>query len=182
MKHLVVFLGLSLLVLSCGGNKNELAFDKRIEAYEDSIEQWGGGLGSKEEINGFAERYISLLLETYEEEPKNPKNPQYLDRVHMWYATIGKPVESIKWATILLDKYPKYENREMVLESVAAIYDGDITPRDSNKVRQYYLQLLKEFPTMDKEKKEGIEQRLKYNQLSFEEYLMKQISEGEIQP
>lgn len=173
MKNFGLLIGITFLLASCGGKKNEASVHTRIDQYEDSIKQWGGGLGTSEKINSFADRYIAILLEAYEDDPKNPKNPEYLDRVHMWYATKGEPNQAVKWATTVLEKYPKYANRELVLESVAAMYDGEITPRDSIKVREYYTQLLKEFPNMDKDKKEGIEQRLKFNHLSFEEYLMK---------
>lgn len=173
MKKIALYFLLSFLVTACGGKNKEISIHKKIDLYEDSIKQWGGGLGTKDEINDFAERYISTLLEAYNEEPKNPNNPTYLDRVHMWYASIDKPLESIKWGTVILEKYPQYENREMVIESIASLYDGDVTPRDSNKVREYYNQLLKEFPNMDKEKKEGIEKRLKYNNLSLMEFIMK---------
>lgn len=172
MKQLVVFAAIVLLISACGGKKNELSYDQRIAQYEDSIEQWGGGLGSQEEINGFAERYINLLLETYNEESSNPNNATYLDRVHMWYASIGKPNESVKWGETLLKKFPNYSNRAMVIESMAAMYDGDITPRDSNKVRSYYTQLLTEFPKLNPEKRKDIEKRLKYNNLSLEEYIV----------
>lgn len=175
MKRLFVVLILIISITSCGGNKRKEAIHERIDAYEDSIRQWGGGLGNKEEINTFADSYIATLLEAYEEQPDNAKTPVYLDRVHMWYTVKGEYANSIKWATQLLETYPTYENREMVLESVASMYDLHITPRDSTKVRACYEQLLKEFPRMDVTKKKSIVDRLKYNQLSFEEYIIKNI-------
>lgn len=182
MKNTIFYTALSLTLFACGGKKNEVSVHTRIDQYEDSIRQWGGGAGDPERINGFADRYISVLLEAYEEDSKNAKTPGYLDRVHMWYVVKGDTKNAVKWAETILKNYPDYENREMLLESVASMYDGEITPRDSVKVREYYTQLLKEFPKMDKEKKEGIEQRLKYNHLSFEEYLMKQIGGEEELP
>lgn len=167
----------TLLVAACGGKKNEVSVHTRIEHYEDSIKQWGGGQGFKQDRMDFADRYIGVLKEAYEEEPKHPKTPEYLDRIHMWYATKGDAKNAVKWADLLLKKYPGYENREMLLESVAVMYDNDIQPRDSVKVREYYTQLLSEFPDMDKENKAAIEQRLKYNRLSLDEFIMKQIME-----
>lgn len=173
MKKIRLYVALSFLVVACGGKNNQISIHEKIDLYEDSINQWGGGLGTKDMINGFAERYIATLLEAYKNEPENPQTPVYLDRVHMWYASIDRPIESIHWGTVLLEKYPDYENREMVIESIASMYDGDITPRDSNKVREYYTLLLKEFPNMNKEKKEAVEKRLKYNNLSLMDYILK---------
>jgi hypothetical protein len=182
MKRTICYAILSLTLVACGGKKNEASVHTQIDQYEDSIRQWGGGAGDPERVNGFADRYIGILLEAYKEDSKNAKTPEYLDRVHMWYVVKGDTKNAVKWAETVLKNYPKYENREMLLESVASIYDGEITPRDSVKVREYYTQLLNEFPKMDKEKKEGIEQRLKFNNLSFEEYLMKQIGGAEELP
>lgn len=182
MKKTILYTILSLALLACGGKKDEKSVHTRIDQYEDSIRQWGGGAGDLERVNSFADRYIGVLLEAYEEDAENSKTPEYLDRVHMWYAVKGDTKNAVKWAETVLKNYPDYENREILLESVASMYDGEITPRDSVKVREYYTQLLKEFPDMDKEKKAGIEQRLKSNNLSFDEYLMKQIGGAEELP
>ncbi len=175
MKKIGFLYLLALVMASCGGSKNEVSVHKRIDMYEDSVQQWGGGLGTPERIDAFADRYIAVLLEAYEEEPENPKNPEYLDRVHMWYATKGDSKEAIKWATKIIEAYPKYENRMMVLSSIAEMYD-EAEPRDSVKVREYYTLILKENPKMDEERKEEIEQRLKHNNLSLMDYMILQIS------
>lgn len=182
MKKSGLFVIVALVVAACGGNKNEVSVHTRIEQYEDSIRQWGGGQGFKQDRMDFADRYITVLLEAYEEDPENPKTPAYLDRVHMWYATKADAKNAVKWAELLLEKYPGYENREMLLESLAVMYDGEITPRDSVKVREYYMQLLKEFPEMDEENKEAIKERLKYNHLTLDEYIMKQVMEQSEDP
>lgn len=176
MKRLFLMLVLVISITSCGGNAKKESVHKRIDSYEDSIKQWGGGLGSKDEIHAFADAYIETLLEAYNEEPDNAKTPVYLDRVHIWYSVKEDYPNSIKWASTILDNYPKYPNREMVLESVASMYDLNITPRDSVKVRAYYEQLLREFPRLDAEKKNGIVNRLKYNNLSFNDYIIKNIT------
>jgi hypothetical protein len=70
-------------------------------------------------------------------------------------------------------KYPEYENRPMVLESLATAYDIYLQPRKKDKVEKYYQLLLKENPNLPKEKKEDIEFRLENINLSFEELIMK---------
>lgn len=178
MKKTAIFSVLTILLVACGSKtENEVSVHTRIEQYEDSIKQWGGGSGAKEDIRSFANDYINTLLEAYEEEPESPKNPEYLDRVHMWYSTIGDAPAALKWALVVEEKYPKYSNRQMVLESIAALYDNGIAPRDSVKVREYYTKVLKEFPTMQEDKKQDINDRLKHNNLTFTEYMLIQEEE-----
>ncbi len=178
MKKTIIFSALTILLIACGSkNENKVSVHTRIDQYEDSIQQWGGGSGTKADISSFANDYINTLLEAYEEEPENPKNPEYLDRVHMWYSTIGNTPDALKWALVVEEKYPKYPNRQMVLESIASLYDNGITPRDSVKVREYYTKVLKEFPTMPESKKQDITDRLKYNNLTMQEYMRVQGEE-----
>lgn len=183
MKRFILMISAASLLAACGGNSNEVSVHKRIDMYEDSIQQWGGGLGTKEEINAFADDYIATLLEAAEEEPENPKTPEYLDRVHMWSAAKEDYTQSLKWAKEVVEKYPKYVNREMVLESIASMYDINIQPRDSAKVKEYYTIMLKEFPNLNQQKKQDIKDRLKYNHLTFKEYqlMQEQKMEAEIQ-
>lgn len=178
MKKIAVFSVLTILLVACGSkSENKVSVHTRIEQYEDSIQQWGGGSGTKEDIGSFANDYINTLLEAYEEEPENPKNPEYLDRVHMWYSTTGNTPAALKWALVVEEKYPNYSNRQMLLESIASLYDSGITPRDSVKVREYYTKVLKEFPSMPEGKKQDINDRLKHNKLSLTEYMLVQEEE-----
>lgn len=177
MKNYFTLLVLILFISACKNEQskqeNTINVHKRIAMFEDSIKQWGGGLGTKTDILNFSNHYIETLLEAYETEPENPNSPMYLDRIHMWYVTTNRPQEALKWAKVLIEKYPNYSNRKMVLESVAGLYDFDVKPRDSSMVRKYYTQLLDEFPNLKKDKKEAITKRLKYNQLEFEAYILK---------
>ena len=59
----------------------------------------------------------------------------------------------------------------MILESQASNFDIFYEPRDTSKIRYYYTLLLKENPTMNKDKKQGIEMRLKHLNLTFDEYI-----------
>jgi len=166
----------SLLFFSCSNNKETTNIHTIIEYYEDTINQWGGGQGMPNDRIEFADRYISMLLKAYNEDPKHAKTPEYLDRVHMWYSTKGDAQNSAKWAEYVIEYFPKYENRQMLIESLATIYDNEIVPRDSTKVRYYYTQLLREFPSINKTDKISIRKRLKYNHLSLEEYIIQEIN------
>jgi len=173
---LYVFIA-TIFLASCSHNKDKIDIHKRIDYYEDTIRQWGGGQGIPEDRNDFANRYIKVLIQAYREDPKHSKTPEYLDRVHMWYSTKQDAKNAVKWATQVIEDYPNYENRKMLLESIATLYDNDIPPRDSLKVRKYYTQLLQEFPAIDSTEKQAIKRRLKYNHLSLEQYIFQEINE-----
>lgn len=122
--------------------------------------------------------YINRLLDYYRNFPEDKEMAALcLDKAHMVYSGIGAVQKSIDWADTLLIKYPEYKNRAMILESQASSYDALLDPRDSAKVREYYTLLLKEYPNLEKEKKEGIEQRLRYNHLNFDAYIDKVAAE-----
>lgn len=176
--YLIILLAV-VAFASCTSNKSQISVHQRIEMYEDSIKQWGGGLGTKADINDFADDYIATLEEAYNDDPNHKLAGEYIDRIHMWCIVTGQHQSALKWAKVILEKYPKYINRAMVLESVAALYDGEIQPRDSVKVREYYEMLLTENPNLDKMKVEDIKHRLKFNHLSLEEYIMSQVQEEE---
>ena len=65
----------------------------------------------------------------------------------------------------------------MVIESQANSFDMFIQPRDTKKVRYYLELLLKEFPKMDKERKEDIAFRLKYLDLTIEQIMKLEVEE-----
>ena len=122
---------------------------------------------------------IHTLLNYYDVFPNDKYSPVCLDKVHMSYSALGVYHNAVKYADILIKKYPKYSNRPMILESQASNYDIFLEPRDTAKVRYYYTLLLKENPTINKDKKDGILKRLKHLDLSFNEYIdfmMKEVS------
>lgn len=172
-----------LLLASCGGE--EKAEEKTvataeelkasIKVMEDSLKSLQanqlpvGNLHRMELINR-----LRLFYETY---PEDNYAPVCLDNMHMIYSGMGVPELSIAYADTLLEKYPKYENRAMILESQGSNYDVFTTPRDSAKVRYYYTLLLNDYPNLDKDKRQGITDRLANNHLTFDEYLNKKIKD-----
>jgi len=173
IKKIAVLCCLALLFAQCTEKKDVQTIHQRIEQYEDSIAQWGGGQGLPNERNEFADRYIQVLLQAHKEDPQHPKIPEYLDKVHMWYITKNEPQQAVQWANFVIENYPTYPNKKMLIESAAILYDSEIMPRDSTKVRQYYAQLIREFPAMNLADKQAIKERLKYNHLSLQEYIRK---------
>ena len=168
------FLILSLLFLfvsSCGDavkeNIEEMKSDIKVK--EDSLSAF-----QTEKVAIPRERQnslISSLVDFYTLHPDDPYAPECLDKVQMLYSGMGNYRRASEYADLILEKYPKYINREMILESQASNFDIFIQPRDSVKVKYYYNLLLKENPKLNKEKKEEIQLRLKYVSLNFEEYI-----------
>ncbi|MES2799748.1 MAG: hypothetical protein V4638_07005 [Bacteroidota bacterium] len=167
MKIIYFSLLLTLLLSACstpeGGAKVEL--QNKITSMEDSLRKNPSALSAPK--LALANMYLS-----YQEKfPEDEQAPAYLDKAHMVYSGIGLYVKSAKLADLIIEKYPKYINRAMVLESQATNYDYLIEPRDSAKVRYYYNLLLSENPNFDKDARKQIVYRLKNNHLTLNEFI-----------
>ena len=114
---------------------------------------------------------LASLVDFHTLYPEDPYAAECLDKVHMLYSGMGNYKRASQYADLILEKYPKYVNRPMIIESQASNFDIFILPRDSVKVKYYYKLLLKENPKLDKDKKEEILMRLKYVSLNFDEYI-----------
>ena len=77
----------------------------------------------------------------------------------------------VKYADTLLASYPAYKNRALVLESQGSSYDVFPEIRDTAKVRYYYKLLMNENPKMNREKINGIKERLQHLNLTFDQYI-----------
>jgi tetratricopeptide (TPR) repeat protein len=173
----------AVFLTSCGGKKPDENKKPSLESLKTSLKNWEDSLSKKQE-NG--EEIISLdrielinrCLALYKNYPENDLAPAALDKVHMIFSGIGAYPESVAYADTVLEMYPKYVNRALVLESQGSSFDIFIQPRDSSKVRFYYTLLLKEYANLDKEKRDGIEERLKMNHLNFDDYLNTQIEKN----
>jgi len=166
---------LMLSVFSCGGksieNEKPSVEDLKeiITQKEDSLSQF-----QKENKKIPSDRQydlISSLKDFYLAYPNDKYAPVCLDKIQMSYSGLGVYHKAIEYSDILLKKYPNYINRPMILESQASNFDIFYEPRDTAKVRFYYTLLLKENPKLEKDKKEGIEMRLKHLDLTFNEYI-----------
>ena len=114
---------------------------------------------------------IHTLLNYYDVFPNDKYSPVCLDKVHMKYSGLNIPIRAAQYADTLLNEYPNYINRALVLESQGSTYDIFLQPRDTSKVRYYYELLLKENPKMEKDKREGIKDRLKHLDMNFDEFI-----------
>jgi tetratricopeptide (TPR) repeat protein len=123
---------------------------------------------------------INRLLDYYHNYPEDPISAEYLDKVHMKYSGLNIYEQAVKYADTLLESYPAYKNRALVLESQGSSYDVFPEIRDTAKVRYYYKLLMKENPKMNREKINGIKERLQHLNLTFDQYIdfkMKTFSE-----
>ena len=174
------FLIVTLVALySCGGSeRTEEDILEDIQQVEDSLTEMTAGQNLDTKLyKESQDRYIANLIALYQKFPKSKKAPECVDKVHMVYSGIGDYVKATQWADTLINNYPKYINRALVLESQASTFDALIQPRDSSKVRLYYSMLLNEFPNLDNEKREGIKRRLEFNKLNFDQYIELQMLE-----
>ena len=179
-------LGLVSFIYSCGGKEEKSATDRpdkkelisKIKYMEDSLKGLQANLNQTKQIPNLTRlELVNRLLDFYHYYPEEPYAAECLDKAHMVYTGMNVYVRAVQYADTLLQKYPDYPNRAIVLESQGSSYDIFIQPRDSAKVRYYYELLLKENPNLDKEKRQGINERLRYNNLNFDQYLEKKMNE-----
>ncbi len=181
MKRVLFILSIVLLLIGCDSNsklmENEDLSPKtlleQIKEQEDKINELSKdlrpGMKIPSEMN---EKLIHLLIEFYHKFPKNKYAPVCLDKLHMIYSAKREYQTSADYGDTLLNNYPNYINRPMILESMATTYDIFIQPRDTSKVRYYNELLLEEDKEMPQEKREEIIFRLNHLDLSLEEMIL----------
>ena len=173
MKRLFYAVFCVFILASCGDGEAQVVLRDEIAQMEDSISTLTKNLESGELLDKSVNlELVDLLYEYYRTHPEDTYAPECLDKIHMVYSALGEYETSAKYADTLLNNYPDYINRAMILESQASAYDIYILPRDTVKVRYYYDQLLKEFKDLPKEKVEGIKSRLDNLDLTIEEMIM----------
>lgn len=168
-------------LVACGGGSEEGGKDEKpskeelvdkIKKMEDSLKYLQANMDAVKQVPNLTRiEFINRLLDYYHNYPEDDYAAECLDKVHMVYSGMNVHVRAVQYADTLLEKYPKYVNRALVLESQGSSYDIFMQPRDSAKVRYYYELLLKENPRMDNEKRMGIKERLKYNHLNFDQFV-----------
>lgn len=141
---------------------------QEVKLFEDSLKK-SGMQYSQETAVVYAEKCLSVTHRF----PKSKEAPKYMDKAHIIFASAGLHQRSVVIADSLILMYPMYKNRAMVLESLAGSYDVFVVPRQKDKVKKYYEMLLQENQKMSAEQRKQIEDRLKYVDLTFEEYVSK---------
>jgi len=113
---------------------------------------------------------INRLKLYYKNFPNDDYSAECLFKIHIKYSDLGAQRDAMAYGDTLLSKFPTYNNRDFLLESMASSYDVEIEPRDTAKVRKYYSLLLKE-SNLSPEKRQDIGLRLKHLELNFFEFI-----------
>lgn len=173
MKIVVIgMLGLIAVLAACsGGEKNEAtskeSLVEEVTLFEDSLKRNLIPAGSRTTTINYAEKCLAV----YRTYPKSKEAPKYLDKAHVILSSNGLHGLAVLYADTLINKYPDYKNRPMVLQSLASSYDLFIIPRKKELVLKYYNMLLKENPNLPKEERETVQFRLDNIDKSFEELI-----------
>lgn len=172
----VIFILLSsaLLLFSCAdstkSSSKKTELKERIKTYEDSLLALQKDPQKALKITSLDQIELINRLTAYSRAfPLDKYSAVCLFKTHMIYENLRAPIEARAYADTLLDRFPNFKERKLVLESLASSYDMN-TPRDTSKVRFYFEQLLKE-PGIDAQRKKDINERLKHLELTFEEYI-----------
>lgn len=177
MKSIIFLSTLSFFFLfSCGNptaqkNKKE-DLRGRITSYEDSLANLQKNPQKAAQITSLAQIELINRLKTYTKAfPKDTFSADCLFKIHMIYEQLRAPREARAYGDTLLERFPDYKNRLLVIESLGSSYDIN-APRDTAMVRKYYNLLLQE-PKIPTQKKKDIKARLAKLDLTFEEYILK---------
>ena len=152
--RLALFLITAIVITSCGDASSEVAAEW-TEVQKTSVENIKElekaaldlPMNSAKDVENLKQAKIQLidsLLSYYRSYPKDTLAPGYLDKVHMLYSGMGEYRTASTYADMILNQYPNYVNRQMVIESQIVNYDIFITPRNVEKVKQYIELMLKE--------------------------------------
>ena len=175
MRKIVWIVLVSIIIVGCNSEeKNSSSLKFKIEQQEKHLNQLNAEMRPHQKIP-IEERddLVALLENFYQDFPNNEYAPVCLEKLHMIFSSDEDYLKSTEYGSTLLDKYPNYKNRPLILESMAVNYDIFIQPRDTSKVRFYYEKLLKEDKNLSNDKKEGIKFKLDHLNLSIEELILK---------
>lgn len=144
-----------------------------IKGLEDSLMRLSEDQTADRTLTNLVQQaYIEKLKLMYRTYPKDKDAAHSLRKVYMMYSAMGAPELSVKYADSLVEKYPKYEEGWLALQSNAMYYDMEAQPRDKEKVRYYLEKLLKEYPDLDPEIIDQVKSRLETIDLTFEELIL----------
>jgi hypothetical protein len=144
----------------------------RIKEMEDSLKLLQANINDIKQIPNLTQfELINRLLDYYHYYPQDSYAAECLDKVHMKYSGMNIHQRAVQYADTLLEKFPKYVNRALVLESLGSTYDVFIQPRDTIKIRKYYTMLLEENPNMDRDKASGLRDRLAHLDMNFDQFI-----------
>lgn len=140
--HLVVFVVLSMLIVSCGNSKKPLAernqLTKEISDMEKAL------MVNDEPDADLADKMISAYLEYAEKFPQDTVTPEYLFKASEIAMNFGRSSEAIEFLTKIEKDYKKYDKYPAVIFMKAFIYENYLD--DINKAADYYTIFVDNYP------------------------------------
>lgn len=193
IKYLVGIIAIAAMVVSCGGeDETNKEGDGKFysteipdaEVLRVGIKQLEDSISKVTQPNGDGKKVTNLLKQAcleklklmYRAYPNDKDAAASLEKVYMMYSGMGATDLSAKYADTLIEKYPKYNQTWLALQSNAYHYDQEVVPRNKEKVRYYLEKLLKDYPNLDPEIIEVTKFRLETIDLTFDELIKKQNS------
>ena len=173
--RIVLGLSLALLLFSCGGEQSTADLKETIESLESKLNE--ESVKNSADTEMLRDSLANTLLKCYQSNPKDKSAPECLDKLQMIYSAKRDFTTAAKYADTLIENYPNYPNRLLVIESQYTNYDMFIQPRDQEKARYYLEMLLKEDKKMDKETRADFEYRLEYMDLTIEQLMERNMTE-----
>lgn len=188
--YLVILTVLIGTLVSCGGEEKKVKEENKfyeteipeanvlrvgIKQLEDSITKISQSTGIESKVKNLLQQaYLEKLKLMYQAYPKDKDAARSLAKVYMIYSGMGVSDLSVKYADTLIERYPKYEERWLALQSNALYYDMEAVPRNKEKIRYYLEKLIKEYPRIDPEIISQAKSRLETIDLTFEELIEQQ--------
>lgn len=165
----------TFFLLSCGNPVEQQSkkenLRERITSYEDSLANMQKDPEKAAQITSLAQIELINRLKAYNKAfPKDTFSADCLFKIHMIYEHLRAPREARAYGDTLMQRFPDYKNRLLVIESLGSSYDIN-APRDTAMVRKYYNLLLQE-PKVPSQKKKDIKARLARLDLTFEDYIL----------
>lgn len=173
--RIILGLSLALLLFNCGGEESTADLKATIESLESELNKESATNSAETEV--LRDSLTNTLLKCYQSNRKDESAPECLDKLQMIYSAKRDFTTAAKYADTLIEKYPKYANRLLVIESQYTNYDMFIQPRDKEKARYYLEMLLKEDKKMDKQTRADFEYRLEYMDLTIEQLMQRNMTE-----
>lgn len=178
MRKILSFALFAFAVASCGTNTADKGkketLKEAVTHYEDSLAKLQADPEKAKEITSLAQiELVNRYKAYFQAFPTDAFSADCLFKTHMIYESMSAPNEARAYADTLLQRFPNYKNKILVLESMATSYDIN-EPRDTAMVRKYYNLMLAE-KQLPAQKKKEIKERLSKLHLSFEE-LIKQMN------
>ena len=168
-----IFMVALILLTGCSSSDAQSELRGEIEKKEAHITELSNNLAPGEQLDPSEKQELIALLNSYVNNyPEDVFAPECLNRIHMIYSSEEDYQTSAEYAERIINDYPDYVNRALIIESQAGSFDIWIKPRDTSKVRYYYEMLLEEYPDLPSEKVEDIKARLKNLNLTIEEIIL----------